>query len=187
MQAESLEGGFATPATGAAHAFRAILDAMSRPGIVQTVAGAAPPAPLGSAAGIVALTMCDHATPVWLAPSVATEAVQGWLTFHTGAPIASRAEAAFAFGTWQEVLPLDAFAIGTPDYPDRSATLVVEVPDLGTTHRLTGPGIEHQAHLTVPDPAAFRANRALFPQGWDAILTSGDKLAGLPRTVIVEG
>lgn len=186
MEAHALEGGFADPAVGAALAFRAVLEAMSRPGSAHPVTGAQPPAPLGVAAGAVALTLCDHDTPVWLAPSHATREVLDWFAFHTGAPMASRTEARFAFGTWADMDPVTDFAIGTPEYPDRSATLVVEVPELGTAHRLTGPGIRDVAQVTVPDPAAFRTNRALFPLGWDAILTCGDQLAGLPRTTTVE-
>ena len=34
---------------------------------------------------------------------------------------------------------------------------------------------------------AFRANRALFPLGFDTLFTCGDRLAGLPRSTIVEG
>ena len=32
-------------------------------------------------------------------------------------------------GTWDALLPLDRFAIGTPEYPDRAATLVIDVDD----------------------------------------------------------
>lgn len=187
MEASALEGAFADPATEAASAFRALLDAMSRPGRVHPMAGANPPAPMGRAAGAAALTLCDHDTPVWLAPRLATDDVCAWFAFHTGAPVGSRATARFAFGNWDELLPLHDFAIGTAEFPDRSATLIVEVPALGKAHRLTGPGIEREAWLTAPDPAAFQLNRALFPLGWDAFLTCGGDLAALPRTTRVEG
>lgn len=184
----ALEGGFADPAVDAAHVFRAALQAMARPGTVDRVAGARPPAPLSPAAGALALTLLDHDTGLWLAPSVDAPDVREWLTFHTGAPFVAPAEARFAFGRWDE-LPLDAFPLGTPEYPDRSATLVVEVDDLATdparAHRLTGPGIEREAWLTVPDPATLAANRARYPLGLDFFLTCGERLAALPRTVRV--
>lgn len=186
MEAQALEGGFAEPAVEAAQVFRAVLDAMARPGTVHEVTGARPPAPLGLAAGALALTLCDHDTPVWLAPDLATQSVRDWFAFHTGAPMAGRAEAQFAFGSWDALTPVTDFAIGTPEYPDRSATLVVEVADLGTAHRLTGPGIAESARLSVPDPAAFRANSTLFPLGFDAVLTAGALFAALPRTTKVE-
>lgn len=182
MDAVSLEGGFADAPVAAASAFRALLDAMARPGTVREVVGAVPPEPLSVAAGIVVLTLCDPDTPVWLAPSVDTAAIRGWITFHTGAPLAPRNEARFAFGPWEEMLPLEDFAIGTAAYPDRSATLVVERPAFGATHRLTGPGIEREAWLTLPDAPMLRRNAAHFPLGLDFVFTCGTRLAALPRT-----
>lgn len=182
--AASLEGGFADPSVETAHVFRAALQAMARPGTVHRVAGARPPAPLSPAAGALALTLLDHETPVWLAPSLDGAAVRDWLTFHTGAPCAAPAAALFAFGRWEE-LPLGEFPLGTPEYPDRSATLVVEVDELGRAHRLTGPGIRTEAWLSVPDAGAIRANGARFPLGLDVYLACGDWLAALPRTVRV--
>jgi alpha-D-ribose 1-methylphosphonate 5-triphosphate synthase subunit PhnH len=188
MPGATLEGGFADPAIEAAHVFRAALQAMARPATVHRVTGARPPAPLSPAAGALALMLLDHDTGLWLAPSVDVAAVRDWLTFHTGAPFVGPGEARFAFGPWSE-LPLDALPLGTPEYPDRSATLVVEVgaldPEGSRAHRLTGPGIEREAWLTVPDPEALRSNRARFPLGLDFFLTCGDRLAALPRSVRV--
>lgn len=186
MTPGTLTGGFATPPTDSARAFRAILDALARPGTIRTVDGAAPPAPLSSAAGAVALTLLDGTTPVHLAGDHDTQDLRDWLTFHTGAPLVAAVGAAFAFGTWDALLPLDRFAIGTPEYPDRAATLVIEMPNLrpeGAT--LQGPGIKGRAHLSLPATAPFIANRALFPLGVDAFLTCGDRIAGLPRSTIV--
>ncbi|MEO1491268.1 MAG: phosphonate C-P lyase system protein PhnH [Pseudomonadota bacterium] len=188
QSAQDLAPGFAQPPLDAAACFRAALQAMARPGTVHSAAPAGVPSGLSPAASALALTLLDHETPVWLAPSVATETVRTWLAFHTGAPVTPRREDAnFAIGPWDEMAPLAEFAVGTPEYPDRSATLIVEVADLGTTHRLTGPGIEDTAHLTHPDPAFARANAALFPCGIDLFLTAGDRLAAIPRTTRVEG
>ena len=187
MQTESMQGGFANAPVETALAFRAALEAMARPGTVHDVAGASAPPPLPPAAAVLALTLCDPDTPVWLAPSIDTGAIQGWFRFHTGAPLTGRDEAAFAFGRWDEMLPLTDFRIGTPEYPDRSATLIVEVDEPGTAHGLTGPGIKDRAALTVPDPKAFQLNAALFPLGLDFFLCAGSQLAALPRTTRVEG
>jgi len=186
MTPETLTGGFAAAPTDSARAFRAILDALARPGTIRRVEGAAPPAPLSPAAGAVALTLLDGTTPVHLAGDHDTRALRDWLTFHTGAPLVDAGGASFAFGTWEALLPLDRFAIGTPDYPDRAATLVIDLPDLrpaGAT--LQGPGIKGEAFLSLPDTAPFIANRALFPLGFDAFLTCGHRIAGLPRSTIV--
>ncbi|WP_118133982.1 phosphonate C-P lyase system protein PhnH [Oceanicella sp. SM1341] len=188
MQAETLSGGFADTARDAARAFRAVLDAMARPGSIHEMAGAAPPAPLSPAAGAVALTLCDPETPVWLAPSLATPEVEGWLRFHTGAPLGPREAAQFAFGSWEELAPLTDFPIGTAEFPDRSATLVVGLPGLAPAGaRLTGPGIREAAALSLPEAEAFARNAALYPLGLDFIFTAGSRLAALPRTTRVEG
>lgn len=186
---DTLAGGFADTPRQAAQGFRAILTALSRPGHIVPVAGAAPPAPLSAAAGVAALVLLDPTTPVYLAPGHDTPAVRAWLTFHTGAPPAADPGAAmFAIGTWEALHPLDRFAIGTPDDPDRAATLIVELARLEPEGaRLTGPGIAGAAHLSLPEGAAFRANRARFPLGFDTLLTCGDRLAGLPRSTRVEG
>lgn len=181
-----LAGGFADTASDAARGFRAIMQAMARPGTIHQVAGAAPPAPLSPAAGVVLLTLCDRTTPLFLGPSHDTDALRDWITFHCAAPFCDAGDAMFALGDWASLQPTDRFAIGTPEYPDRAATLIVELPALsadGAT--LTGPGIRDAASLSLPDPATFNANHARFPLGWDAILTSGDQLAALPRSTEV--
>ena len=76
--------------------------------------------------------------------------------------------------------------IGTSEYPDRSATLIVESADLSATGAtLTGPGIKTMAGLSLPEVEAFRFNRGLFPLGMDFIFTCGDRVAALPRTTEV--
>jgi alpha-D-ribose 1-methylphosphonate 5-triphosphate synthase subunit PhnH len=189
MNTQALDGGFTDPARQAAHAFRGALQALSRPGRIETLAGAAPPGPCSAAAGALILTLCDGTTPVHLAPSHDSDALRGWITFHTGAPLVGAEAAAFALGTWEALQPLDRFSIGTPEYPDRAASLIVEMPALEATGaRLTGPGIETEARLSLPEVAAFQANRARFPLGFDCFLTSRDRVAGLPRsTRVTEG
>ena len=187
MDAISMQGGFADAPVDAAVAFRAALDAMSRPGVVHEVSGAEAPAPMSCAASVLALTLCDLDTPVWLGASLDVQAVRDWFRFHTGAPLADRADAVFAFGRWDELVPVTDFRIGSPEYPDRSATLIVETEGLGQTHRLTGPGIQKHAMLTVPDAKVFRQNASLFPLGLDFFLCAGARLAAVPRTGQVEG
>ncbi|MDF3415130.1 phosphonate C-P lyase system protein PhnH [Sulfitobacter sp. M57] len=187
MQAETLSGGFADPATQSAHAFRSVMEAMARPGTIHDISGAAPPAPLSNAAGAVLLTLCDTETPVYLAGEMDCAAVRAWLAFHTGAPVTGPSQCMFAVGTWSALVPLSPYAIGTAEYPDRSATLIVEHPALtasGVT--LKGPGIKTSASLSLPDVQAFHDNHTLFPLGLDFILTSGDRLAALPRSTEVQ-
>lgn len=182
-----LTGGFAAPPQDAARAFRAALEAMARPGRVQRLSGAEPPAPLSVAAGTLLLTLCDTTTPVHLAPSHDTAAVRGWIAFHCGAPIVVAGDAAFAVGSWEALQPVSRFAIGTADYPDRAATLIVETKGVAPPNAtLTGPGIERSHPARLPEIAAFRANRARFPLGFDCYFCAGTEVIGLPRSTHVE-
>lgn len=187
MNAEALTGGFTSPPQQAARAFRAVLNAMARPGTLHTVEGALPPAPLSVAAGVAILTLVDGTTPLHLAGASDCAAVRDWVAFHTGAPLVAAEDAVFALGTWPDLAPVNRFRTGLPDYPDRSATLIVELRDLSAEGaRLTGPGIAASAHLSLPETAAFQANRALFPLGYDCLFTCGSLIAALPRSTKVE-
>ncbi len=185
MQTLALEGGFTDAPVEAAYAFRKIMTVMARPGDIEKVSGAKPPEPLSVAAGCLILCLCDPDTPVFLATAQDQPAVRDWISFHTGAPIVAAEAAHFAIGHWDD-LPLHRFRIGTAEYPDRSATLIVEVPGLAPQGvQLTGPGIKDAAHLSLPETQAFQRNAALFPLGLDFFFTSGAHLAALPRTTKV--
>lgn len=182
--------GFADPVLGAQAAFRAILEAMSRPGRMQRVAGLVPPPPLAPAAAAAMLALADSTTPVW---SDAGEAAREWLGFHAGCPfVAAPQDALFVLATGAPPPPA-SLALGAEEEPERGATLILQVASLAEAPgwRLTGPGIERAHHLLVsgisPDFAARRADLApLFPRGVDVLLCAGDTLAGLPRTTKLE-
>lgn len=187
FEADVLSGGFADPAHDRARAFRACLEAMARPGRVQTICEAVPPAPLSAAAGAVLLTLADETTPMFLGRGHDTEAVRKWIAFHCAAPIVAAADAVFAVGVWQDLLPVSQFAIGTAEYPDRSATLIVECGEFGQpTARLSGPGIETSQSACLPETDAFIRNAALFPLGFDTYFAAGDRIFALPRSTKVE-
>jgi len=187
LDLDALTGGFDNAPVQSARAFRAALDALSRPGLIVSVTGAMPPAPLSVAAGVLLLTLVDGTTPVHLAGAWDCTLVRDWITFHCAAPLVAAEQAVFAVGDWQALLPVSRFSIGRADYPDRAATLIVEVAHLSNDGpRLTGPGIAQACHLSLPDIAAFQDNRALFPLGFDTFLTCGDRVAGLPRSTRVE-
>ncbi len=183
MQTETLRGGFSNPALQSAAVFRGVMEAMARPGMLQSVQGAMPPAPLSEAAGAVLLTLCDRETPLHLAQGFDTPDLRSWIAFHTGAPIVGPSHCQFALGYWDNLMPLSNYQVGTSEYPDRSATLIVEMPDLtqsGAT--LKGPGIKSKASLSLPCITPFQENAAQFPLGVDFIFTCGETLAALPRT-----
>lgn len=193
-EAGTIDGGFANPVFDSQVVFKAVMDAMARPGTVVPVeALAAPPASLSAAAAAVALALCDHDTPLWLDSQLAEcAAVYSWLGFHTGAPLADMpGEAAFALAANPAKLPpLDHFAQGTQEYPDRSTTLILQVERLSSGGRLhlEGPGIQTAVNLAAsPLPTnlvgQWRDNRARFPRGVDLILAAPGALTCLPRTV----
>ncbi|MDQ8726526.1 phosphonate C-P lyase system protein PhnH [Bradyrhizobium sp. LHD-71] len=176
--------------------FRRVMDATARPGsieVIPEIAGA--PAPLSQAAAAIALTLFDHDTPVWMdAPLASSEAVAAWLRFNTGCPIvADQAQCTFALvADASAAPPFESFALGTPDYPDRSTTLILQAATLtgGPELVLSGPGIRGTASLRVgglPEDFVMQhaANRALFPRGVDLLLVADNHVAALPRTTIV--
>jgi alpha-D-ribose 1-methylphosphonate 5-triphosphate synthase subunit PhnH len=188
---------FPAPVLASQAAFRALMDALARPGTVKPLPpAAAVPSPLSATAAAVALAMLDYETPVWLdAPLAQSPLVADWIRLHTGARVTSDpSEAAFAFIADPAHAPaFDGFSLGTPDYPDRSATLVFQVEGFGTGQRLllAGPGIpDVQSFSARPLPPDFQnriaANRALFPRGVDVIFVSPNAVAALPCSVASE-
>ena len=190
MSIETLSAGFADPVGDAQACFRAVLDAMARPGRVHEVQGVTAPAPLCSAAGAVLLTLADHETRLWLDPAL--QAARDWLAFHTGAP-AEPALGRVMFAVAAFLPDLTALPTGTDDIPEASATVILQVRSLssGARFELSGPGLREPAKLAVEGlPADFAAlwaqNHALFPRGVDLILCAGNHLAALPRSVNVQ-
>jgi alpha-D-ribose 1-methylphosphonate 5-triphosphate synthase subunit PhnH len=180
-----LSPGFADPVAGAQACFRAVLDAMARPGRVMAVSGVTAPVPLCDAAAAVVLTLVDHETPLRLDPDAA--AASDWIAFHTGAPMDGS-----AFVLALSLPDLSALPNGTDEMPETSATVILQVRALGSGRRfvLEGPGLREPAVLLVDGlPADFVAvwqrNHALFPRGVDLILCAGRSVAALPRSVSV--
>ncbi|MFJ6326677.1 MULTISPECIES: phosphonate C-P lyase system protein PhnH [unclassified Rhizobium] len=189
---DALTGGFTDPVFDGQSVFKLMMDAMARPGTLQTISTeVAPPAPLGIAAGAIGLTLCDHDTPVWLSTSLGRSSLPEWLSFHTGAPIIQeRLEAAFAFiEAGMALSSFNQFGIGTQEYPDRSTTIILEIESLegGKDLALSGPGINGVSMIApvgLPDSflRIWNDNRALFPRGADLVLTAGRQFLCLPRT-----
>jgi alpha-D-ribose 1-methylphosphonate 5-triphosphate synthase subunit PhnH len=187
----ALRPAFADPVGSAQHCFRALLAAMARPGRIEEMTiDLVPPAPVHPAAAAALLTLLDHDAPLWLGLPGAAEEVAPFFAFHCGSPLAPRPEdARFALAT-PETAPLERFAIGTAERPERSATVLLQLPSLrgGPAVGLQGPGIDGRivvAPLGLPDGFwdAVRQNGALFPRGIDLLLVCDRALLALPRTV----
>lgn len=183
--------GFAEPVADAQACFRAVLDAMARPGRIYAAgSGLTPPAPLSPATAAVLLTLADHDTPLWLDRNAA--AARDWIAFHCGAPIVAAPQAC-TFAVACSLPELAALSPGTHEAPETSATLILQVAGLGNGQRfrLEGPGLRDPSPLAVDGlPAGFaeiwRQNHALYPCGIDIVLCAGTSLAALPRSVTIQ-
>ncbi|MCR9138334.1 MAG: phosphonate C-P lyase system protein PhnH [Alphaproteobacteria bacterium] len=190
-------GGFANPDFDAQMVFRQIMNALARPGTVCMIdAFTEPPAPLSPCTGAIAATLFDADTEIWLDPLLLErQEVVGWLTFQTAAPLAETGfDARFALVSSGDLLPpLERFAQGTQEYPDRSTTIILQLDSLegGVPLVLAGPGIKDR-HVIEPVglPPRFveqwAANNSHYPRGVDIILVADDGLIGLPRTTRIE-
>jgi alpha-D-ribose 1-methylphosphonate 5-triphosphate synthase subunit PhnH len=192
---QRLAPGFHDPQLDAQRVFRQLLQAMARPGqIVPIDRLPEAPKPLSGGAAALALTLFDLDTPIWLDEALRASAGD-YLAFHTGAPVkAEIGEAAFVLVADGLQLPdLSKIALGDAEYPERAATVIVQVEKLRveTDYRLRGPGILGHVDISVDGLAlefwsALRANQKRFPLGFDTMLVAGDTVLGLPRTVVVD-
>lgn len=187
--------GFDDPVAGAQAVFRSVLHALSHPGrIVELTPACGVPPGLSPAMTAVLLALADGDAPLWLPPGASGD-VARFLRFHTGSRVMGRPAMA-TFVAIPAGFPMPELADlnpGDPSYPDRSATLVLEVQSLrdGTPYTLSGPGIPDTQALAIqglpPDfPVQWQANHERFPLGVDVLLTSGRLLCGLPRTCRME-
>jgi alpha-D-ribose 1-methylphosphonate 5-triphosphate synthase subunit PhnH len=183
--------GFADPVEEAQATFRAVLDAMARPGTLHRAGERlTPPVPLDQATAAVLLTLVDNETPLWL--DAAAAVARDWLAFHCGASIVETAcDAAFAVAL--SLPDLSTLPGGSHEVPEASATLILQVATLGSgmCYRLSGPGLREPSVFAASGlPAGFAAvwqrNHALYPCGIDIVLCAGATIAALPRSVSIE-
>jgi alpha-D-ribose 1-methylphosphonate 5-triphosphate synthase subunit PhnH len=204
--------GFYNPVDDSQTVFRAVLTALSRPGLPVSFTLPPFPVPAGEfSTGMLALALalCDQDTPIWLDTAADTPEARHHLRFHCAVPFsADPAQGAFVFIARPEAMPrLQAFNTGRADYPDRSATLVINA-DMSSPQdcalELTGPGVKGndrgvwQSFRISGLPLWFwedwEVNRAAYPLGVDVIFVDkgtessgnpGIRLLGLPRTARV--
>lgn len=189
--------GFSDPVFQSQGAFRALLAALSEPGLAGDIdISVETPAGLEPATAVALLTLADYETPIWLPAALRDGPAGAWLRFHCGAALVDDpARAAFAVIDGAAAEPkLAAFNAGDDQFPDRSTTVLVQCAGLesGEAVTLEGPGISGQRSIA---PNGLRAgfwtevadNGALYPLGVDLLLVHGAQVLGLPRsTQIVE-
>jgi alpha-D-ribose 1-methylphosphonate 5-triphosphate synthase subunit PhnH len=189
----TLESGFVDPVLDSQSVFRLVLDAMARPGMVQSVGDFISEVPLGlqPATAACLLSLADYETPIFLPQWLREGAVPRFLAFHTGASVTDNpAEAVFAVidGDSQECA-LSSFSTGDDRYPDKSTTVLVQCALLndGEVVSLEGPGIKTRSRIAPSElhPEFWNeaiANHGLFPRGVDLIFCAGEKLVATPRS-----
>ncbi len=189
-----LAPGLADPVLDGQAVFLAVLKALAEPGTRQSCLGLAA-APLPPVMAAIALTFLDHETPYALAGFEDTATIGNYLRFHARAePAATPGEAVFVFAAGPDCLPpLDSLSPGTPEFPDRSATVVVDAGHFGEglAVQLSGPGIAGTRSFAASrlDAAFWRLaqrNAAAFPLGVDFIFAGAGEAAGLPRSTAIE-
>ncbi len=175
--------------------FRALLDAMARPGKVNPLPAQASGA--GAAPGILAVMTClvDHQAAYWISPALGEE-VERALSYRTTARRVQAADAGFvAVDGPGAVHAVSRASVGTIEYPDEGATVIISCDSLTRGPvRLTlyGPGVCGAGTLRVAGVPveAFRTvsrrNRD-FPLGIDLILVAADNSAAcIPRSNRIE-
>lgn len=160
-------------------AFLALLGALSRPGTIHTLPGV----------GAVGEALLDLETTFFTPDAETADRLHRLKARRTAA-----ADAEYHFYLTLTEADLDSIGqapVGTLEYPDRGATLVVGCTlDAGRAVRLAGPGVDGDIELRVGGlPAGFwelRNARRDYPRGWDVFLIDGGRVAGVPRSSEVE-
>jgi alpha-D-ribose 1-methylphosphonate 5-triphosphate synthase subunit PhnH len=186
--------GFQDPVHEAQRTFRALLEALARPGIAQKTTPVNPPDGLTSSCAAACLTLLDLETVVWLQPEISA-AAKSWLLFHTGCRFTEQPQTAdFALiSTIKTMPPLDQFHWGTAAYPEASTSLLVQLPSLQGPKAVTlaGPGILESITIQTPLSQDFwhqwqeMVNQ--YPLGLDVWCFADHQVLGLPRTARITG
>lgn len=181
--------GFNDAVHDAQQTFRALLDALARPGIPQMAVSLTSSEGLNPGCAAACLTLLDLETTVWLQPEI-PETARSWLLLHTGCRFTLQPQASdFALISNMLTMPnLDEFNWGTLEYPESSTSLLVQLPTLQGAHSVTlhGPGIPENMTIQTPlNPNFWQQWQEMttdYPLGMDCWCFAGQQVLGLPRT-----
>lgn len=167
--------------------FRAVLDALARPGTTTHLLN-----PAGAPAALAPLlALADLDTPVCVLDTTSADSERwlGAVATATSAPVAALAQARLVAALRPvTVEELRAVRVGTPADPEEAALVTLAVPALtgGPTVRLDGPGAAPGAVISPAGlPAGWLDVRAAvgYPAGADLLLVDPDgACVGLPRS-----
>lgn len=194
--------------------FRALLNALVRPGRVVSLPNAIPSVPPGVHPRLaqVAVTLLDQ--EVTFAVAAGDETLANWVARRTGAERTGAASAEFLLADGSRpVQELAVLPAGTLEFPERGATAVLAVaclsgvaadggklpaaggadqpPRAGLALEVSGPGVAVTHRLWVwglaaENLAVFAERNEAYPLGIDLFLVdAAGWVAGLPRTVRV--
>ena len=196
--------GFSNPTLCSQAVFRQSLVALSLPGQPQALdlrlsnPAMQVPQNAHAAAAALLLALLDQDCKVWLSGGFASSDAAAWLRFHTGCTLVTDpGQADFVWVAHANELPaFENLAQGNAQYPDQSATCVIQVTDFDTTPSsqawtLSGPGVNGTAHLKLvglsENFVSLRRNSQVHaPCGIDFFFTHNDTLLGLPRSTQVK-
>lgn len=175
--------------------FRLLMDAMAKPGLVVEVPSDVQFGEVSAAVTQLLLTLSDNSTPCFLSQRYLNDDhfVENF-RFHCAAPITQTRELAdFALISGEEATTFCGFAMGEGSYPDKSASIIIEVDSLesGIECLLTGPGIQTSSSANIKGLSdellmALISGRGTFPQGVDLYLSSGHQIMAIPRTTRIQ-
>jgi alpha-D-ribose 1-methylphosphonate 5-triphosphate synthase subunit PhnH len=175
--------------------FRALVDAMARPGTVESV-------PVSPADHAVLATLVDHEVTLHTADERLREVLASAGRYEP-APVDEADVVHVHNSTGGRIADAER---GTLKEPSDGATAVYRVDGLASgpagddarslsadslSLRTTGPGVPGRREFRVAGPpesevAAIATAGETFPRGVEVVLAAGDALAALPRSVSVE-
>jgi alpha-D-ribose 1-methylphosphonate 5-triphosphate synthase subunit PhnH len=200
LSLQDMAPGFADSTAQSQAVFRSALDAMARPGTpvsIPTASLVSPTPGTHAAAASLLLALLDQDCALWLSPTLADGPAAAWLRFHTGCLIeqdCSKADFVWA-ASIAELPPLEQLKQGSAEYPDQSATCVVNVTawriaaeSEADAVSLRGPGVRDLRTLAVDGMDAgfvqqHHAMQAHAPCGVDIFCCAGGAVLGFPRSV----
>jgi alpha-D-ribose 1-methylphosphonate 5-triphosphate synthase subunit PhnH len=172
--------------------YRLLLDAMARPGKINTLPhmSLTPPPGLSATAALIGFALLDADVSFCIEDEDPT--MTRYLAVNTSARPRETQQADFVFaGGLASPELVTRMKKGTLSYPDDGATLILDVESLGVDGQpitLTGPGVAGERTLQVNGLntallTALQECNTEFPLGIDLILTDPDfHIACIPRS-----